>query len=75
MEMTMTKKLADQLMDALACVAISAMGGAIQHEDGSFDQEQMEYAQAYARDTFCGLLEAWEEMNGKKWNIIIGKWN
>ena len=71
MEMTMTKKLADHLMDALACVAISARGGVIQHEDGSFDQEQMDYAQTYARNTFCELLEAWEEMTGKKWNIIM----
>lgn len=71
MEMTMTKKLADQLMDDLACVAISAMGGVIQHEDGSFDQEQMDYSQTYARNTFCELLEAWEEMTGKKWNIVV----
>ena len=71
MEMTMTKKLADYLMDALACVAISAMGGVIQHEDGSFDQEQMDYAQAYASNTFCELLEAWEEMTGKEWDIIM----
>lgn len=70
MEMTMTKKLADYLMDALACVAISAMGGTIQHEDGSFDQRQMDYAQAYARDTFCELLDVWETMTGKEWNII-----
>jgi hypothetical protein len=69
MEMTMTQKLANQLMDTLACVAISAMGGVIQHEDGSFDQEQMDYAQTYARNAFCELLEAWEEMVGKKWNI------
>lgn len=71
MEMTMTKKLADQLMTALACVAISAMGGVIQHEDGSFDQEQMDYAHAYASNTFCELLEAWEEMTGKEWNIVV----
>ena len=69
MEMTMTQKLANQLMDTLACVAISAMGGVIQHEDGSFDQEQMDYAQEYARNTFCELLEAWEEMMDQKWNI------
>ena len=68
-KMTMTQKLANQLMDTLACVAISAMGGVIQHEDGSFDQEQMDYAQEYARNTFCELLEAWEEMMGQKWNI------
>jgi hypothetical protein len=71
MEMTMTKKLADQLMDTLACVAISAMGGVIQHEDGTFDHAQMAYAQMYARNTFCELLEAWEEMTGKGWNIIM----
>ena len=70
MKMTMTKNLANQLMDDLACVAVSAMGGVIQYEDDSFDQEQMNYAQAYARNTFCKLLEAWEDMFGKEWAII-----
>ena len=68
-KMTMTKKLADRLMETLACVAISAMGGVIQHEDGSFDKEQMDYAEEYAKNTFCELLGAWEEMMGQKWRI------
>ena len=68
-QMVMTEKLANQLMDTLACVAISATGGAIQDADGNFNQEQMEFAQAYARQTFCDILETWEEQMGKEWNI------
>lgn len=68
-KMVMTEKLANQLMDTLACVAISATGGAIQDADGNFNQEQMEFAQAYARQTFCDILETWEEQMGKEWDI------
>ena len=68
-QMVMTEKLANQLMDTLACVAISATGGAIQDADGNFNQEQMEFAQVYARQTFCDILETWEEQMGKEWNI------
>ena len=68
-KMVMTEKLANQLMDTLACVAISATGGAIQDANGHFNQEQMEFAQAYARQTFCDILEAWEEQMGKEWDI------
>lgn len=67
--MVMTEELANQLMDDLACVAISATGGAIQDTNGHFDQEQMEFAQAYARQAFCDILEAWEDQTGKKWAI------
>ena len=69
--MIMTEKLANQLMDTLACVAISATGGAIQDADGHFNQEQMEFAQKYARQTFCDILESWEEQMGKPWSIEI----
>lgn len=68
-KMVMTEKLANQLMDTLACVAISATGGAIEDANGNFNQEQMEFAQAYARQTFCDILETWEEQMGKEWNI------
>ena len=68
-KMVMTEKLAHQLMDDLMCVAISATGGAIQDANGHFNQEQMEFAQAYARQAFCDILEAWEDQMGKKWNI------
>jgi len=62
----MTNILANQLMETLACVALSATGGV---DPDNIDQEQMKYAEAYAKETFCDLLEAWEEATGKKWKI------
>ena len=59
--MIMKEKLANQLMEALACVAISATGGIIRNENGDFNQEQVKFAEEYARQTFCNILEAWEE--------------
>lgn len=70
-KMIMTAKLANQLMDTLACVAISATGGAIQDANGHYSQEQMEFAQEYAKETFCAILESWEEQMGKKWDIEV----
>jgi hypothetical protein len=70
-KMVMTNKLAEELMNVLACVAISAMGGLIENEDGSFDEQQMEYAERYAKKTYCELLEAWEELTGKEWKIRV----
>ena len=71
--MIMTEKLANELMDILSCVAISATGGAITDENGNFNQEQLIYAEAYAQKTFCELLEAWEELTGKEWKIEVEK--
>ena len=68
-EMFMTEKLADQLMQDLMCVAISATGGAIQDSNGKFNQKQIDFAQKYAKKEFCYILEDWEEIFGKKWNI------
>lgn len=67
--MKMTGKLANQLMEDLMCVAISATGGAVLCEDGSFDEKQMEFCETYAKNTFCELLEAWEALMGEKWDI------
>ena len=64
--MIMTKKLADQLMEALMCMAISATGGV---DPENINQEQMEYAENYTKETFCDLLGAWEEVTGKEWKI------
>ena len=64
--MIMTNKLANQLMEILVCVAISATGGA---DPENIDLGQMEYAEAYAKETFYDLLEPWEELTGKKWRI------
>lgn len=68
-KMNMKEKLANQLMDALACVAISATGGIIKDTNGEFNQEQMEFVEKYARKTFCDILESWEESTGKEWDI------
>ena len=64
--MTMTKKLADQLFETLMCVALSATGGV---DPNNINQKQVEYAEKYAKETFCDLLEAWEKLTGKKWDI------
>ena len=68
-KMIMTKKLANQLMDDLMCVAISATGGVIQDSNGHCNQEQMNFAQEYARQVFCDILEALEDVTNKEWSI------
>lgn len=72
MEMIMTNELANSLMEDLICVAISAMGGVIVNEDGSFDSEQMNMAEEYAKKAFCDILGVWEKFNGTKWKIEVG---
>ena len=69
-KMVMKEKLANQLMDCLAYVAISATGGIIQNENGDFNQEQMEFVEKYARETFYNILEAWEKSMEKEWDIV-----
>ena len=65
-KMIMTNTLANQLMETLACVALSATGGV---DPDNINQKQMEYAENYAKETFCNLLGAWEELTGEKWEI------
>ena len=67
-KMVMTEKLANELMDLLACVALSATGGV---DPDNLDEKQIEYAQEYAKNTFCDLLDAWEELTGKEWDIEV----
>lgn len=67
-KMVMTEKLANELMELLACVALSATGGV---DPDNIDEEQMIYAEGYAKKTFCELLGAWEELTGKEWDIEI----
>jgi hypothetical protein len=64
--MIMTNALASQLMETLACVALSATGGV---DPDNINPKQMEYAENYAKETFCDLLGAWEELTGEKWKI------
>lgn len=67
-KMIMTYNLADELMGALACVALSAIGGV---DPDNIDEKQMEYAEKYAKDTFFKLLDAWEALTGKEWSIEV----
>ena len=67
-KMVMTEKLANELMDLLACVALSATGGV---DPDNIDEKQVEYAQEYAKNTFFELLESWEELTGKEWDIEV----
>lgn len=60
--MKMTLKLANQLMDSLACVAISANG--IPETEEQFDK-----VSEYARNTFMSIVGAWEELKGEEWEI------
>ena len=69
-KMVMKEKLANQLMDCLAYVPISATGGIIQNENGDFNQKQMDFVEKYARETFYNILEAWEESMEKEWEIV-----
>lgn len=64
--MKMTKKLADELMDVLMCVALSATGGV---DPNNLNQDQLDYAEDYAKNTFCELLEEWENLTGVEWEI------
>lgn len=70
-KMYMTKKMADMIMDSLACMAIAASGGVIVDEFGEFDDKQIEWASDYARVTFYRLLEEWEEVNNNEWLIEV----
>ena len=70
--MQMTQKLADSLMDCLACLAISALGGVHIDENGEpfVPDALMDAAQNYARDTFISLTDALAENAGEEWEII-----
>ena len=58
----MTNKLATQLIDSLACVAVSANG--IPKTEKDFEK-----VTEYARKTFVNLLKTWEEEKGEAWEI------
>ena len=69
--MRMTFKCANELMTALACVAISANGGCPVDENGepNLSAEQLEAVNAYAKSKFVEICEEWEELIGEKWEI------
>lgn len=69
--MKMTFKCADELMTALACVAISANGGCPVDENGepNMTEEQLEMVNEYAKRKFVEICEEWEEEMDEDWEI------
>ena len=62
-KMRMTQKLANDLMDSLAALAISANGRLPETE------EEIKSCERYARETFLRLSEEWEQIIGGTWEI------
>ena len=62
-KMRMTQKLANDLMDSLAALAISANGRLPETE------EEIKSCERYARETFLCLSEEWEQIIGGTWEI------
>ena len=62
-KMRMTQKLANDLMDSLAALAISANGHLPETE------EEIKSCERYARETFLCLSEEWEQIIGGTWGI------
>ena len=58
----MTWKLAETLMDAFCCLAISAKGGLSEDLD-------IHQCAEYARMQFEEICKAWEDANGFEWEI------
>ena len=62
-KMKMTQKLADDLMDSLAALDISANGRL------PVSEEELQSCEKYARKTFLRLCEEWEQTTGGTWEI------
>lgn len=78
-KMTMTEKLANEIMDNLACLAISAMGteGQIEgweKDDGEdvpiFKEEYIRRVLDYAREKFVEICVEWEQEMGEDFRVI-----
>ena len=69
--MIMTNVLVEALLNDLACVAISANGGAEVDENGeaTVSPENLELINTYARNKFVEICNEWEELMGEKWQI------
>ena len=62
-KMRMTQKLANDLMDSLAALAISANGRL------PVSEEELQSCGRYARETFLRLCEEWEQTTGGTWEV------
>ena len=63
-KMRMTQKLANDLMDSLAALAISANGRL------PVSEEELQSCGRYAKETFLRLCEEWEQTTGGTWEIM-----
>ena len=66
-KMRMTEKLADDLMNNLASLAISANGYLPETE------EELELCENYAKKTFIHLCEEWEKTMEGTWEVVPNK--
>lgn len=64
-KMRMTQKLANDLMDNLAALDISANGRLPETE------EELQSCERYAKATFLRLCEEWEQTMGGTWEITL----
>lgn len=68
-KMRMTQKLANDLMDSLAALAISANGRL------PVSEEELQSCERYARETFLRLGEEWEDTIGGTWEVTLDENN
>ena len=78
-KMVMTEKLANEIMDNLACLAISAMGteGQIEgweKDEGEdvpiFKEEYTRKVLTYAREKFVEICAEWEREMGETFQVV-----
>ena len=68
-KMRMTEKLANDLMDNLAALDISANGRLPETE------EELQSCERYAKETFTRLCEEWEQTMGGTWEVTLDSYD
>ena len=68
-KMRMTEKLANDLMDNLAALAISANDRLPETE------EELQSCERYAKETFTRLCEEWEQTMGGTWEVTLDSYD
>lgn len=68
-KMRMTQKLANDLMDNLAALDISANGRLPETE------EELQSCERYAKATFLRLCEEWEQTMGGTWEVTLDSYD
>ena len=68
-KMRMTQKLANDLMDNLAALNISANGRFPETE------EELQSCERYAKKTFTRLCEEWEQTMGGTWEVTLDSYD